>query len=145
MSDYIIQDGDQAMFLPAFGMATAVPSPGQISASGKSTINGKKICIEGDEASVEVPGVTYFTPIYSIPGTGTLVIDKLSSDQVATKTNDGGTPVILKGSSFTAKLKVQAPAMQPPPGPGSPIPDSATEYAGGQGNFITTNIISKGT
>ena len=145
MSDFIIIDGDQAVFQPTFGAATVVPQPGQIVASGAATLNGVKVCIEGDESSVEVQGVTYFTPQYSIPGTGTLVIDSLASDQVATHSNSDGTALILKGSNFTAKFQVQSPAQQPPPGPGSPIPDSSTEYGGGQGSFVTTNTKFKAT
>ncbi len=145
MSDYIIIDGDQAIFLPAFGAAIAVPQPGQITASGEASLNGNKVCIDGDESSVEVPGVMYFTPVYSIPGTGTLLIDQLASDQVATHTRSADTAVILKGGNFQAKLKVDSPAQQPPPGPGSPIPDSMTEYTGGQGMFVTVNVKFKGS
>lgn len=145
MSDYIIIDGDQAVFMPSFGAATVVPIPGQIAASGAATLNGVKVCIEGDESSVEVAGVTYFTPQYSIPGTGTLLIDELASDQVAEHTRSDGTNVILKGSNFKAKFQVDSPAQQPPPGSGSPIPDSTTTYSGGQGSFITTNAKFKAT
>ena len=77
-------------------------------------------------------------------GAGTLGIKALAGDQVATKTNTGGTPVILKGAMFDAKFDVQSPAMQPPPGPGSPIPDSTTQYAG-NGQFVTTNTKLQGT
>jgi hypothetical protein len=45
---------------------------------------------------------------------------------------------MVKGSQFIAKFSVQAPAMQPPPGPGSPIPDATPEYSG-QGSFISSN------
>ena len=144
MSDFIIIDGDQAIFIPAFGAAIVVVQPGQITGSGPATLNGKKICIEGDESSVEVPGCTYMTPQYSIPGTGTLKIDSLASDQVATKTKTGDTAVILKGKQFNAKFEVQSPAQQPPPGPGSPIPDSSPSYSG-NGMFVTTNVKFKGT
>lgn len=144
MSDFIIIDGDQAIFLPAFGAATVVVQPGQISGSGPATVDGKAICIEGDESSVEVPGCTYMAPPYVIPGVGTLKIDSLASDQVAQKTCTGGTAVILAGSQFNAKFEVQSPAQQPPPGPGSPTPDSTTQYSG-NGMFQTTNTKFKGT
>lgn len=144
MSDYIIIDSDQAIFQPAFGAATAVPQPGQITASGEATLGGNKVCIEGDESSVEVPGVMYTTAVYSIPGTGTLLIDALASDQVASHTKSAGTPVILKGGDFTAKLKVDSPAQQPQPS-APPVPDSTTEYGGGSGSFLTTNTKFKGT
>ena len=84
------------------------------------------------------------TPQYSIPGTGTLKIDSLASDQKAAKTNSGGKAVLLKGGSFTAKFEVQSPAQQPPPGPGSPIPDASPQYSG-NGMFITTNTKFQGS
>jgi len=145
MSDFIIIDGDQAIFLPNFGPAIAVPFPGIITASGEATLSGQKVCIEGDESSVQVSGVVYMTPVYSIPGTCTLLIERLAPDQVAVHTRSASTPVILKGSQFIAKLQVDSPAQQPPPGPGSPIPDAMTEYMGGQGMFISTNVKLKGT
>ena len=102
-------DGDKANFLPIFGAAIVVPQPGTLKGSGPATFNGKPLCIEGDESSVEVPGCMYMTPQYAIPGTGTLKIDKLAGDQVAQKTSTGGTSVMLKGSMFTAKFEVQSP------------------------------------
>ena len=143
MADYVLIDGDTAVFMPTFGAATVVVQPGTLSGTGDGTVGGKKMCIEGDEGSVSVPGCTYLTPQYSIPGVGTLEIDSLAGDQTATKTNTSGTAVLLVGGSFTAKLTVSSPAMQPPPGPGSPIPDSTTEYSG-QGQFVTTNTLFRG-
>jgi hypothetical protein len=144
MGDFIIIDGDIANFIPAFGQAVVVVQPGNITGSGPATINGKPICVDGDEASVEVPGCMYIAGPYSIPGSGTLKIDALAGNQLASKTNTGGKKVILKGSQFTAKFEVQSPAQQPPPGPGSPIPDSTTSYSG-QGMFVTTNVKVNGT
>ncbi len=144
MTDYILIDGDIANFIPAFGAAVVVVQPGTLSGSGPATLNGSNICIEGDEQDVEVPGCMYIAPPYVIPGTGTLKIDSLAGDQVASKTQTDGTPVMLKGSQFNAKFEVQSPAQHPPPGPGSPIPDSNTQYSG-NGSFITTNTKFQGT
>ncbi len=144
MSDYILIHDDQASFLPSFGAATVVVQPGTLEGSGPATLDGKAFCVEGDEASVSVPGCTYMTPQYSIPGTGTLSIDSLASDQTAQHTKSGGKAVLLKGGSFTAKFEVQSPAQQPPPGPGSPIPDATPQYSG-SGSFITTNTKLTGT
>ena len=144
MSDFILMEGDKANFLPTFGAAVVVVQPGDLKGSGPATINGKKICVDGDEKNVSVPGCTYMTPQYSIPGTGTLKIDALAGDQLAKKTNTGGKAVMLKGKQFTAKFEVQSPAKQPPPGPGSPIPDSSPSYSG-NGMFITTNTKVKGS
>ena len=135
MADYIVIDGDQAIFMPAFGAAMVVVQPGQITGSGKASLQGKLICVEGDEASVEVPGCAYMAGAFSVPGAGTLKIDALGGDQVAEKTNSDGKPLILKGSTFTAKFEVQSPAQMPPP---ASTPDSMTEYSG-SGMFVTTN------
>lgn len=144
MPDFILIDGDIANFIPAFGAATVVVQPGKLAGSGPATLNGKNICVDGDEKNVSVPGCTYMTPQYSIPGVGTLKIEALAGDQKATKTNTGGKAVLLKGSNFTAKFEVQSPAQQPPPGPGSPIPDSTPQYSG-NGMFITTNTKFQGS
>ena len=128
----------------AFGVATVVVQPGDLTGSGPGTFEGKTLCVDGDEEDVSVPGCMYMTPQYCIPGTGTLKIDSLAGDQVAEKTKTGDTLVMLKGGQFTAKFEVQSPAMQPPPGPGSPIPDSTPEYSG-DGMFVTTNTKFKGT
>jgi hypothetical protein len=144
MEDLVLIDGDQVIFLPSFGAATVVPQPGKLEGSGPGTHKGKNLCVEGDEGKVSVAGCMYTTPQYCIPGTGTLKIDTLAGDQKATKTNTGGKAVLLKGTKFTAKFEVQSPAQQPPPGPGSPIPDPTSQYSG-QGMFITTNTLFKGT
>ncbi|MCU0837336.1 MAG: hypothetical protein MUE49_01275 [Rhodospirillales bacterium] len=142
MSDFVLIDGDLAMFMPNFGAAVVVVRPGTLSGSGPGKACGKAICVDGDEGGVSVPGCVYLTPQYSIPGTGTLSIDSLAGDQKAAKTKTGDKAVLLKGSTFTAKFEVQSPAMQPPPGPGSPIPDSTTQYSG-SGQFVTTNFTVK--
>jgi hypothetical protein len=144
MSDLILIEGDKAMFLPNFGPAIVVVKPGDLKASGPATLNGKKVCVDGDETKVSVPGCVYITPQYSIPGTGTLKVAALAGNQKAKKTRSGGKPVLLKGGSFNAKFEVQNPAKQPPPGPGSPIPDVTPQYSG-TGMFISMNIKFTGT
>lgn len=143
MADFILIEGDTVSFLPTFGAAIVVPQPGKLEGSGPGTLKGKKICVEGDEGKVSVAGCTYMTPQYCIPGSGTLKIDALAGDQKATKTKTGAKAVLLKGQQFTAKFEVQSPAQQPPPGPGSPIPDPTPQYSG-NGMFITTNTHFKG-
>jgi hypothetical protein len=144
MSDFILRDGDQVMFLPAFTPAIVVVQPGTIDGSGPATIDGKKMCVDGDETNVAVRGCTYMTPLHSIPGTGTLKISALAGNQKATKTKSDGKAVLLKGATFTASFEVQSPAQQPPPGPGSPVPDSTPSYSG-SGMFVTTNVKVLGT
>lgn len=138
MSDTILIDGDLADFLPIVGVTVVIPQPGKLTASGPTTINGKKICVDGDEASVKVENCVYFTPIYSIPGKGTLKIKALAGDQLAQKSNTGGKPMMLKGGQFDAVFEVQSPAQQPPPGPGAPAPDATPQYSG-KGSFMSTN------
>ncbi len=144
MLDSILIDGDIALFMPNFGAAIVVVQPGNLKGSGPATINGKKICVDGDEKQVSVPGCTYMTPQYCIPGVGTLEIAALAGDQKATKTKTGDKVMLLKGSKFTAKFSVQTPAQQPPPGPGGPIPDSTPQYSG-NGMFIAGNVLIKGS
>lgn len=145
MSDFIIIDGDQAIFQSTVGIAQVIPLPGRIMAKGGASLNQKKVCVEGDEASVLVAGVVYFTPIYSIPGVGNLLIDRLGPDQVARHTRSNGKAALLKGSNFFSKLQVVTPAQQPPPGTAPPVPDPMPEYMGGQGTFVTANCKFKGT
>lgn len=144
MTDFILIDGDKAIFLPNFGSAMVVVKPGDLKASGPATLNGKKVCVDGDEKNVSVPGCMYMAPPYVIPGTGTLKIAALAGNQKAKKTNTGGKLVLLKGGNFTAKFEVQSPAKQPPPGPGAPIPDATPQYSG-SGMFVTTNMKFQGT
>lgn len=144
MLDNVLVEGDKAIFMPIFGMAVVVVRSGDLKGSGPATIKGKKICVDGDEKQVKVQGCTYMTPQYSIPGVGTLEISALAGNQKAMKTSTGGKKVLLKGSSFTAKFSVQTPAQQPPPGPGSPIPDASSQYSG-SGMFVTTNVMVKGS
>jgi len=143
MTDYIVIDGDTAQFLPNFGAAMVVVQPGTMQGSGPATLNGSPLCIEGDESNVSVSGCMYFTPQYSIPGSGTLSIDSLASDQIASKTQTDGTAVILVGGQFTAKFEVQSPAQQPVPS-SSPIPDSTPDYSG-SGMFVSSNTLLQGS
>jgi hypothetical protein len=140
MSDYIIVDGDTANFLPTFGAAIVVVAPGTITGSAADKVFSKNACVEGDEASVEVPGCMYMAGPFSIPGSGTLKIDALASDQKAEKTNFGAVPAILKGGQFDAVFEVQAPAAMPPP---VGTPDSMTKYSGGKGSFVNSNATVK--
>lgn len=137
MPDYVIMEGDMAIFIPAFGAAIVVVRPGIMQASGKSTATGKKICVEGDEGKLMVPGCMYMSGPYVIPGVGTLKIDSLGPDQTSKKTKSGSKAIIVKGSTFDAKFEVQAPAQQPTPA--GPVPDATPQYSG-KGNFQTTNV-----
>ncbi|WP_437664822.1 hypothetical protein [Sorangium sp. So ce1182] len=140
----ILVDGDKAIFEFTFGAALVFPRRGTLEGSGPGTLNGKKLCVEGDEGKVSVANCSYVIPGYSIPGKGTLKISALGSDQKAKKTKTGDKAVLLKGTKFDATFEVQNPAKQPPKGPGPPIPDATLKYQG-KGMFTTTNKIFKGT
>jgi hypothetical protein len=144
MSDVVLLDGDQVIFMPAFGEAVVVVQPGQLRGGGPATYQNKKICVAGDESQVSVPGCAYITPTFSIPGTGTLKILNLAANQKAQKSQTGGKKMLLKGGQFMAKFEVQSPAKMPPPGPGAPIPDPKPFYQG-QGSFQSTNLFFKGS
>lgn len=141
MPDFILIEGDKANFVPTFGVAVVVVQPGDLKGSGPAMLNGKKLCVDGDEKNVAVPGCAYTTAQHSIPGTGTLKIDALAPDQKAQKTATGGKLVLLKGSSFVAKFEVQSPAQQPTAS--GPVPDATPQYPG-SGTFITTNTKFQG-
>ena len=143
MQDFVLIDGDKAIFDAAFGAAMVVASDGELKAQGPATLGGKKLCIAGDEKSVKVPGCQYTTPVHSIPGVGTLEIAALGGDQTATKTRSGDTFVLLLGTIFTAKFTVTSPAQKPPPPPGPPVPDATPMYSG-SGMFLTTNTKLRG-
>jgi hypothetical protein len=142
MSRYVLIDGDQAHFIRSFGAAMVEVRPGTLTASGPTTLHSSKLCVAGDEKTVVVPGCVYTTPSYPIPGTGTLEIASLAGDQTAQKTRSGAKPVLLVGSSFTARFMVQTPAMVQRPVPPPTLyvlePDATPQYSG-TGMFITTN------
>lgn len=146
MADSILLTGDTVMFDPVFGLAVLSPlSPlsATLSGTGGRQIDGKAVCVEGDEKNVMVSEVIYTSGSFTIPGKGILKIESLGSDQKATVTKTWGKAVLLKGSTFTARLQITTPAMQQRPIPFLPIPDPTTEYIG-TGEFITTNVKEKG-
>jgi len=139
MSDFVLVDGDQALFKPTFGAATVVVMPGRLQATGPMKVGGKKACVSGDEGSVSVKGCAYTAGAYSIPGVGTLEISALAGDQLAPTTKTGGIELMVKGGNFDASFSVDTPAMQP----GSPpTPDPAPKYSG-SGSFSTVNSKTK--
>ncbi|HSI41608.1 MAG TPA: hypothetical protein VLA00_13775 [Xanthobacteraceae bacterium] len=142
MADLVLLDGDQAIFQPGFGAAIVMVQPGRIAGSGPMRAAGKRACVDGDEASVSVPGCLYMTPLHSIPGIGTLAIAALAGNQLSVTSAAGGARLMLKGGAFIAQFTVQVPAMQPPPGPGAPIPDATPSYSGA-GTFVTANTTVK--
>lgn len=142
MSDFILIDGDIVYFYPIFGLAIVMAQRGRLAGSGKGSVGGRALCIDGDEKKVSVPNCLYTAGPYSIPGSGALKIYALARNQKASKTKSKGKPVLLKGVLFTAKFEVQSPAHSLPPG-GAPIPDPYPFYIG-KGFFRTTNTKLRG-
>ncbi|MEB5890001.1 hypothetical protein [Enterobacter roggenkampii] len=114
MGSLVIVEGDGLTINPAFGDRTVtITGPAKMSAGGKTTAGGKKVCIVGDELKVKL-AATYVTPVYTVPGTGTVTI-ALDASQKAQVARDNGIPLILKGQLFTATFTFTAPAQMPAP------------------------------
>jgi hypothetical protein len=136
--EQIIRSGDTVQFLPNFGAAIVTVAPTTITGSATTvTVAGPAACVDGDEKSVVLAGLPYISGSFVTPGVCTLTIQSLGADQKSMKTKIMGKAVILKGTMFTAKMQVTAPAMQP--AAPSPIPDPVVSGVG-QGMFITTNM-----
>ncbi|MBZ0303939.1 MAG: hypothetical protein K8J31_29645, partial [Anaerolineae bacterium] len=97
--DQIIRSGDQAQFNPNFGMAILLaPAIGIITGSAVTVnVAGMTACVQGDEATVIVPGIPYMSGSFVTPGVCTLTIQSLGPDQTSMKTKISGRAVILKG------------------------------------------------
>ena len=122
MSKAVVLNGDIVNFDASFGEATIVPVPGTITGTGTKLSSGSIVCVEGDESSVIVAGVSYIKGIF-VGGLGKLTIKQLNSDQKATKLTVGGKgkKANLVGSKFDALFTVGKPAQQPG-SPPLPIP-----------------------
>ena len=134
--DVVIMDGDTVSFSPIPGV-NIVMKPGKMKASGKTTINGKKVCVEGDEKNVVV-SCPYNVPPF-VNGSGNLTIDKLAANQLSVKSKSGNKSVILKGTAFTSRFQATVKAMNPANGTTDPGVYS------GQGQFISSNEKIKAT
>ncbi|MEM0938990.1 MAG: hypothetical protein AAGI25_04270 [Bacteroidota bacterium] len=131
--DHIIVEGDKVEFssFTNITLIPAKPSTG-IRASGKATINGKKVCVEGDEKKVTLQ-CSYTTQAQPMPGVGELTIQQLAINQLASKSSVGGKPILLAGSIFNCQFKAIVRAMNP---------QGVTDPVGiffGQGKLIPTN------
>lgn len=130
--DFVLATGDQAIFATSFPPATVVAPPGVLSGSGRGTIDGRIVCVQGDEASAIVAAAAYFTPTFPRPGVGMLRITALAPDQISTKATSGGCAVLLRGSRFQAQLQVLAPAS-------NDVSADVVPVYFGSGSFLTVN------
>ncbi len=136
MSDIVIIDQDSLLFMPMFGNRVVIATgPAQIRGSGLSNINGRKVCIAGDEKQVRINAV-YTTPTHTIPGTGIITIASLAANQRAQHAGSHAA-LILKGQQFTAQFEPSKPAQMPPP---ANTPDVAAPSSG-QGMFIASQFV----
>lgn len=140
--DTIVIDGDTAEFNPLQGGAVVTVKTGTIKGTGKSTIRGKNICIQGDESSVEVANCQYMTPSFPVPGKGTLKIASLAANQLTKKGTSSKKAMILKGAVFQSVFEVQQPAklITPTGEVNDPLP-----LYNGVGRFILKNNNIKAT
>ena len=148
MSDFIIIDGDKVVFDPMFDKAIVIVLQPYVTieGTGKTSLNSKAVCVEGDEAKVKIPICFYITPSIapSYGGIGTLTISSLGGDQKAQKTRSRGKAVLLKGSKFKAEFTVKSAAPLPGAPPGPPHVPNITKYTG-KGAFETNNDKYKAT
>ncbi|BEM38653.1 hypothetical protein SME10J_46940 [Serratia marcescens] len=131
MSKYIVLDDDALLFDPMFAhRQVSVTGPAKIKGSGKAIINGKKVCVFGDEKKVSLDA-TYTAPGFPTPGQGKVTISLLNADQQAMWCLSD-VAVILVGQKFLAMFTPTNPAKSPNqvPEPPSPTP--------GSGKFINS-------
>ncbi len=138
--DFVIIDGDEVEFLPNFGPAIVSVKPGKMKASGQTTINGKKVCVDGDEKNIELTNCDYISGAF-VNGKGTLKIKQLVSGQLTQKASSGDKSIILKGKPFIAQFDVTSPGKMPPP---ANTPDPVPIYIG-MGKFKPGNNKIKAT
>jgi hypothetical protein len=138
VSSFVVVNGDTVKFESTFGAATLVPPlTTTITGTGSELTSGAIVCVEGDEASVKRPGVSYSAPPFT-GGTGTLTIKQLASDQLAEKLTVGAKKAILVGSKFDATFTVTSPASS------SSGSDTTLTYSG-KGSFSTSNAKLRST
>lgn len=130
MSNLVVIDGDGLTFNPQLGAITITPPPRpQIRGSGEASIEGKKVCIVGDEERVSFTVDYTRPPFVASPGKGTLTIKALASDQQAASAT-APAPMILVGSQFTTQFQPTTPAQDP-----QGKPDTDLKAVTGVGTF----------
>ncbi len=135
MSNRVVIDGDALTFNPQLGAVTITPPPQpQIRGSGEASIEGKKVCIVGDEEQVSFTVDYIKPPFVASPGKGTLTIKALASDQQAAfATAPAPAPIIVVGSQFTTQFQPTTPAQDP-----QGKPDTDLKAVTGVGTFINS-------
>ncbi len=132
MKSLVILDGDYLIFDATFGSRIVIiPAPPKISGSGHATIGETKMCIEGDEAKVQV-AATYTTTTHTIPGSGIVSIKELKPGHLAQGCLSGEVLITKGQEPFTASFRPTILAMTPV---GSP---DVSLDSDGTGEFISS-------
>ena len=135
MNNQVVIDGDTLKFEIDFGVLTITPPAplqSRISGSGEASIEGKKVCIVGDEEQVSFTVEYIKPPFVASPGKGTLTITALASDQQAAFAT-APAPIIVVGSQFTTQFQPTTPAKDP-----QGNPDTDLNAVTGVGTFINS-------
>ncbi|BEM56391.1 hypothetical protein SME22J_02520 [Serratia marcescens] len=133
MSNLVVIDGDALTFNPQLGAITITPPPQpRISGSGEASIEGKKVCIVGDEKQVSFTVDYIKPPFVASTGKGTLTIKQLASDQRA-EFATATAPMIVVGSQFTTQFQPTKPAQDL-----QGNPDTDLKAVTGVGTFINS-------
>ncbi|MEO9140131.1 MAG: hypothetical protein ABI345_13825 [Jatrophihabitans sp.] len=141
MDDYIIKTGDmiQVTVPPPCVVPMLIPPIPLVGTSTSLMVATMAACLEGDETppSLKAP-MPYLSPPFVTPGMVQATVQILPTNKTMQTKN--GKAILLKGTTFTVKLQVQAPAMQPTPA--GPVPDPMPQYLA-TAQFITTNMMTK--
>lgn len=134
MANPILITDDEVKFQPFFGPAiVSIPQNPKLSGSGKMTIGGKTVCLDGDEKNVKVENCNYISGTF-LGGNGKVEVLMLLPPHKSIKTKDSGKAVLLGGMPFLAKFTVSSPGTDPATGMKDPVP-----MYPGVGEFVTNN------
>ncbi|RQQ47908.1 hypothetical protein [Burkholderia stagnalis] len=139
MGDLAVATGDIVMFEPTFGNRTLIaPAQAQLRVTPVCVrVGGKPAYRISDLAPIMVPGVSYVSGAFSIPGMGMIQLVMAAPDQTAKKVFIGGVPMLIKGNTCLAMFIPTAPATNPLWG----IPDPTVGVpTPGKGRFIVTQF-----
>lgn len=138
----IVTNGDQiqvTILPPAVVPPLAAPVP--LVATGFASVDGRAVCVEGDELPPALRGVLpYTSPPFVVPGAGKLSVTLGGSNKSAVA-SDNDKAMLLVGQTFQAKFEVQVPAQQPTPG--GPVADPTPQYSG-TARFLSTDRVAEG-
>lgn len=133
MGSPVIVDGD-LLSIPSIFITRTVgilASP-TIQASNFSKINGKKVCVKGDEKSIQLNATYSAAPF--VNGLGTVKIE-LDDSTLAKTARAEGNALILESSSFEAVFYVSTPAIDMATGISDPAAANPERI---QGKFISS-------